>query len=352
MPNLTLDEFLTLRISQRCQHFIHNNRLLALVYAQQLDRPLLESLFSLANAIRKLSQSRDTRLFLRTLLSDRRAMLYFTQPSTRTFLSFSTACQILGMSTADVRDPATSSQIKGETRQDALRVFSIYHDLVIMRQSEADFCENIAFQMLSWPGHKPIINAGSGADQHPTQALLDLYTLHRCFAQTGGVDHKKIMLVGDLKRGRTARSLAYLLTNYPGVELIFAAPDELAMADDIKAHLRENSTPFTQTQDISTHLSDVDAIYMTRIQDEWDQGTTKTSIDYNRFGLQAQHLKTLKPSCCILHPLPRRKEIPAAIDSDPRAVYFDQVENGMWIRAALIAHMFAVDEQILCSPDK
>ncbi len=93
---------------------------------------------------------------------------------------------------------------------------------------------------------------------------------------------------------------------------------------------------------------DIDAIYMTRIQDEWDKGSeTKTSIDYSRFGLQAQHLKTLKPNCCILHPLPRRKEIPAAIDSDPRAVYFDQVENGMWIRAALIAHMFAADKDIL-----
>ena len=348
MSNLTLDEFLALRISQRCQHFTDNNRLLALVYAQQLDPPLLENLFSLADSIRKLSQSKDGRIFLRTLLPDRRAMLYFTQPSTRTFLSFSAACQILGVTTSSVRDPATSSEIKGETRQDALRIFSIYHDLIIMRQGEADFCENIAFQMLSWPGHKPIINAGSGADQHPTQALLDLYTLHRCFGRVGGLDHKKIMLVGDLKRGRTARSLAYLLSNYPGLELIFAAPADLAMANDIKAHLRENSTSFIETQDIRTHLADADAIYMTRIQDEWDQGTgTKTSIDYSRFGLQAQHLKILKPSCYILHPLPRRKEIPTAIDSDPRAVYFDQAENGMWIRAALIAHMFAVDKQIL-----
>ena len=346
MSNLTLDEFLKLRISRRCQHFIKNDRLLALVYAQQLDRPLLEHLFRLADSVRTLSQSRDSRLFLRSLLPDRRAMLYFTQPSTRTFLSFAAACNILGMSTANVRNPATSSEIKGETREDALRIFSIYHDLIIMRQPEAGFCERIAFQMLSWPGHKPIINAGSGTDQHPTQALLDLYTLHRCFAEAGGPDDKKIMFVGDLKRGRTARSLAYLLTNYPGVELIFAAPDELAMADDIKVHLRENSTPFIETHDIGTHLADVDAIYMTRIQDEWDQGA-QTSIDYSRFGLQAQHLRTLKPHCCILHPLPRRREIQTAIDSDPRAVYFDQAENGMWIRAALIAHMFAVDKQIL-----
>lgn len=348
MSNLTLDKFLALRISSRCEHFIKKDRLLALVYAQQLDRPLLEKLFLLADAVRSLSQSRDGRLLLCSLLPDRRAMLYFTQPSTRTFLSFAAACHILGMSTADVRDPSTSSEIKGETREDALRIFSIYHDLIIMRQPEGGFCEKIAFQMLSWPGHKPIINAGSGTDQHPTQALLDMYTLHRCFAEVGGIDHKKIMLVGDLKRGRTARSLAYLLSDYEGVELIFAAPEDLAMSEDIKAHLSENGTAFAETQDMHGQLAEADAVYMTRIQDEWDKGTgIKTAIDYTRFGLADKHLKILKPHCCILHPLPRRQEISTSIDGDRRAVYFDQAENGMWIRAALIAHMFGVDKQIL-----
>ena len=125
MSNLTLDEFQALRISGRCQYFIKKDRLLALVYAQQLDRPLLENLFGLADAVRSLSDTKQGRLFLRSLLPDRRAMLYFTQPSTRTFLSFAAACHILGMSTADVRDPATSSEVKGETREDALRIFSI-----------------------------------------------------------------------------------------------------------------------------------------------------------------------------------------------------------------------------------
>ncbi len=115
--------------------------------------------------------------------------------------------------------------------------------------------------------------------------------------------------------------------------------------------LRENSTSFVETQDMQSYLSKVDAIYMTRIQDEWDSGA-KTSIDYSRFGLQDKHLKTLKPNCCILHPLPRRREIQPSIDSDPRAVYFDQAENAMWIRAALIAHMFAADKEILVSAKK
>ena len=255
------------------------------------------------------------------------------------------------MSTSNVRDPATSSEIKGETREDGLRIFSLYHDLIIMRQPEGGFCEKIAFQMLSWPGRKPIINAGSGMDQHPTQALLDLYTLQRCFAASGGPDHKRIMLVGDLKRGRTARSLAYLLTNYIGVELILAAPADLSLTDDIKDHLRENGTPFIETEDLQPYLSKVDAIYLTRIQDEWDSGS-KTSMDYSRFGLRAEHLKILKPECFILHPLPRRQEIETSIDADPRAIYFDQAGNGMWVRAALIAHMFAVDEKILSSVDK
>jgi len=346
MSKISLDEFLSMRISQRCQYFSENNRLLALVYAQQFDRPLLSNLFSLADAIRRLSDSRDGRLFLRALLADRRAMLYFTQPSTRTFLSFAAACHILGMNSSNVRDSTTSSEIKGESREDSLRIFSLYHDLIIMRQPEGGFCEQIAFQMLSWPGRKPIINAGAGMDQHPTQALLDLYTLQRCFADSGGLDHKRIMLVGDLKRGRTARSLAYLLTNYSGVELILAAPENLAMGEDIKEHLRENSTPFIETDNMQPYLSKVDAIYLTRIQDEWDQGA-KTSMDYSRFGLRAEHLKSLKADCFILHPLPRRQEIETSIDADRRAVYFDQAQNGMWVRAALIAHMFAVDEKII-----
>ena len=347
MQTANLQEFLKLRVRERCLPLVQDGRLLALVYAQQLDRPLLERLFTLADRVRELSHIHQGRLFLRSLLADRRAMLYFTQPSSRTFLSFAAACHILGMTTSNVRDPAVSSEAKGETREDALRIFSVYHDLIIMRQPDGGFCEKIALQMLSWPGKKPIINGGSGADQHPTQALLDLYTLKRHFAE-GGIDRKRIMLVGDLKRGRTARSLAYLLTNYQGVELIFAAPADLAMSDDIKDHLVENGTPFVETEDMQGYLSKVDAIYMTRIQDEWDHGTkAKTAIDYGRFGLRAEHLQILKPTCAILHPLPRRAEIETAIDADPRAAYFEQAENGMWIRAALIAHMFAAEQNIL-----
>lgn len=345
MQTVSLDEFLSLRISQRSPFFSKDGRLLSLVYAQQLDRNLLESLFDLAEKIRALSQCREGRFFLRSLLADRRAMLYFAQPSTRTFLSFAAACHILGMGTSNVRDPSTSSEIKGETREDGLRIFSVYHDLIIMRQPEGGFCEKIAFQMLGWPSHKPIINGGSGADQHPTQSLLDIYTLQRCFG-ADGIDNKRIMLVGDLKRGRTARSLAYLLTNYQGVELILAAPAELAMSDDIKEHLRQNNTPFVETDNMQKYLPDADAVYMTRIQDEWDMGK-KTSMDYGRFGLRAEHLQRLKANCAILHPLPRRGEIETAVDSDPRAMYFDQAENGMWIRAALIGHIFAVDREIL-----
>ena len=346
MSKMSLDEFLGMRISQRCEYFQQDGRLLALVYAQQLNRELLSSLCESADAIRSLSKTREGRLFLRGLLADRRAMLYFTQPSTRTFLSFASACHILGMSDSNVRDPATSSEIKGESREDALRIFSLYHDLIIMRQPEGGFCEKIAFQMLSWPGRKPIINAGSGMDQHPTQALLDLYTLQRCFAKSGGLDNKRIMLVGDLKRGRTARSLAYLLTNYSGIELILAAPSELTMNEDIKVHLEENSLGYVETDDMRPYLGKVDAIYMTRIQDEWDK-ETKTDIDYGRFGLRTEQLKELKDDCFIMHPLPRRKEIETGIDADPRAMYFEQAENGMWIRAALVAHMFAVDEKII-----
>ena len=346
MSQINLNEFSGMRISQRCEYFQEDGRLLALVYAQQLGRELVDSLCKSADAIRKLSETREGRMFLRGLLADKRAMLYFTQPSTRTFLSFASACHVLGMSTSDVRDPAMSSESKGESREDALRIFGLYNDLIIMRQPEGGFCEEIAFQMLSWPGRKPIINAGSGMDQHPTQALLDLYTLGRCFAKSGGLDGKRIMLVGDLKRGRTVRSLAYLLTNYKDVELVLAAPADLAMKGDIKDHLQENSLGYIETDDMQPYLGKVDAIYMTRIQDEWDD-EAKTNIDYGKFGLRSEQLKELKEDCHILHPLPRRQEIEPSVDADPRAKYFEQAENGMWIRAALIAQMFGVDSQIL-----
>ena len=189
------------------------------------ERSLLDELCDLATRVRLLAKTDAGARTLHDLLPTRRAMLYFTQPSTRTFLSFSNACHILGMRTSEIRDPSTSSEVKGESFEDSIRTFSSYVDVIVMRTKESGRAAQAAKLMNTIPRPVPVINAGSGSDQHPTQALLDIYTLDRSFEPQGGIDGKVIGMMGDLKRGRTVRSLCYLMKNYKGVKLVFIAPD-------------------------------------------------------------------------------------------------------------------------------
>lgn len=317
-----------------------------LLRSGQFDRETLEELFKLTTKIRKVSRSKEGADFLSSLLSHKRAMLYFTQPSTRTFLSFLNACQILGMQTSEIRDPNTSSEMKGETPEDALRTFSSYVDLIIMRSPKAGFADQIAALLDNTPRRVPIINGGSGKDEHPTQALLDAYTLHRSFDEIGGIDNKKIAMVGDVLRGRTVRSLSRLLTFFNNVELYFVSPEQLRIADDLRSFLKEQGVKFHELNDLREVISIADAIYMTRIQDEYDTGSESKTIDYERYHFKKEHLKDLKKSAIIMHPLPRRREIEFEVDQDPRAMYWRQERNGMWTRAALIAKIFGVINQI------
>ena len=174
---------------------------------QQFGRQALDALGDLATCIRFLAKSKEGMTFLQSMLPHRRAMLYFTQPSTRTFLSFHSACEILGMRIGTVRDTATSSERKGETKDDSVRTFSSYFYCVIMRTQAGGLAERMAWVLSNSERPVPIINAGSGKDQHPTQALLDVYTLQRSFEKRGGIEEKTIVFVGDLLRGRTVRSL-------------------------------------------------------------------------------------------------------------------------------------------------
>jgi aspartate carbamoyltransferase catalytic subunit len=193
----------------------------------------------------------------------------------------------------------------------------------------------------------PVINAGSGKDQHPSQALLDIYTLRRSFKERGGIDNKKIAFVGDLLRGRTVRSLAYLLTKFQGVKQYFVAPPEFQIGTDIKNYLDSVGTDYDILEDFSKVIPEADAIYMTRLQDEWDSvDGAKTEIDVDRFSITGKELPLLKKDAIILHPLPRRQEIAIEVDADPRALYWQQVRNGMWIRVALIAMTFGIEKDI------
>ena len=315
--------------------------------AEQFDRSTLDRIYVLTNIIRSISKTKNGATFLANRLRHKRAMLYFAQASTRTYLSFATAADILGVRCTDVRDTSTSSEVKGESFSDTIRTFSSYFDFIIMRHPGESMSENASYVLNCSDRPVPVINAGSGKDQHPTQALLDVYTLRRSMEKDGGIEGKTILFAGDLARGRTVRSLSKLLALFKNVKIIFSAPAGFEMKDDVLNYLDQNGVAYEQTDQFVAHLPVADAVYMTRVQDEHDAGENRTSKrSYEEFSLKEEHLKLLKPNCAIMHPLPRRDELDARIDNDPRAKYWRQERNGMWTRAALIAITGGCEPQI------
>jgi aspartate carbamoyltransferase catalytic subunit len=310
------------------------------------QRQLLDELCDLTTRVRTIAKSYAGARFLQSLLPTRRAMLYFTQPSTRTFLSFNNACHILGIRTSEIRDQSTSSEVKGESFEDSMRTFSSYVDVIIMRTRQAGRAAQAARLMDTIPRPVPVINAGSGSDQHPTQALLDIYTLDRSFYARGAIDGKVIGMMGDLKRGRTVRSLCYLMKNYRDVHIVFIAPEEFGMQDDVKSHLAEHGIPFTETERLAEVLPELDALYVTRVQSEWDRSDDSPDLDFGRFSVGTKELGLLKPDGIIMHPLPRGPEIHPEVDKDPRAMYWRQERNGMWMRVAVLLKIFRLESRI------
>jgi len=339
------EEFYRRDLTEKLPTFLRGGRLYDCLFAQQFDRNLLDRLNRLADHMRRITKTSEGDDFLRLLMANKRAMLYFSQPSTRTFLSFMSACHILGIRVLEIRDLKTSSQVKGESIDDTIRTFASYVDLIIMRHHEAGLVEKAAWVLNDTPRPVPVLNAGSGSDQHPTQALLDIYTLNRYLP--GGLDGKHVVMVGDLKRGRTVRSLSYLLKNYKDIRITYAAPEKFQMEDDILDFLKRHNIPHRETDDFASTFKDADAIYMTRIQDEHDKDGESKAVDYSPFHFRPEHLERIGPKTILLHPLPRREEIHPEVDRDPRAVYWRQERNGMWIRASLIALIFGFEKQIL-----
>ncbi len=318
-----------------------------IVNTDVFDRVLLDDLCRLTTVIRTVAKSDDGARFLKDLLPTRRAMLYFTQPSTRTFLSMNNACHVLGIRSSEIRDPEVSSEVKGETFEDSIRTFSSYVDVIVMRTPEAGYAARAAALMDSIPRPVPIINAGSGKDQHPTQALLDVYTLERSFESTGGIDGKTIGMMGDLKRGRTVRSLARLMRHYRDVRLVFIAPEAFEMEPDVKAFLDEHGIVYTETRRLHETLPELDAVYVTRMQSEHDVDDESSGVNLAPFTIGPLELTMMRDDACVLHPLPRGSEIHPDVDADPRAMYWRQERNGMWMRAALFASVFGVAQEIM-----
>jgi aspartate carbamoyltransferase catalytic subunit len=343
-------EFERFPSEEKIKCFERNGRLYDMIISQQLDRPILEDIYKITNQLRYAAKSKAGSMFLQSLLCHKRGMLYFAQPSSRTYLSFENACHILGVKTTEIRDPRVSSEVKGESFDDSLRTFSSYTDLIIIRHVGQNTAERAAWLLNTFSNRPiPIINGGSGSDQHPTQAILDVYTLQRSFEHQSGLDGKTILMCGDLKRGRTVRSLSYLMKNFENVKIIYAAPEAFQMREDVCSFLERHKIPYImETRGLEKVLSEADAIYMTRIQDEHDEFAGESSkIDTSKFKLKPSDMDRVKPNAIIMHPFPRRDEIDVAIDPDPRAMYWRQERNGMWTRAALIAYIFNVHEEIM-----
>jgi len=342
----TYEEYFSQAVEVRMRHYEKEGRLQHVMLSHQFSISLMEELFDIADHVKEMTRKPNGIEFLKSLLCHKKAMLYFTQPSTRTFLSFLTACQMVGMDTGEVRDPSLSSEYKGESQEDGVRVFSSYFDMIIMRDPKPGFCEYMAYLLDSTGRSVPIMNGGSGKDQHPTQALLDLYTMHRSFQKTGGIPKKRYAFVGDLLRGRAVRSSVMLLSQYKDVEMEFIAPSSFQIAEDLEEYLLSQDVNIHKTDNLESVISNVDCIYMTRIQDEYDLSGESNLIDYSKYSLTPDNVSRMKKDSIILHPLPRRHEISPEVDADPRAMYWRQLRNGVYIRAALLLYVFNVAHRL------
>lgn len=340
------EAFKVLPLSQKIHFFEQNGDYFHTIFAQQFTRTKLSELFELTDHIREIAKNQQGRLALQSVLADKRAMLFFAQPSTRTFLSFLNACYVLGVKPSEIRDTSTSSEVKGESGEDTIRTFASYVDLIIMRHVDEGYAEKSAWVLNQAPRPVPVINAGSGKDEHPTQALLDLYTIQRCFKNKGGIDGKVIAMVGDLNRGRTVRSLSQLLPLYQNVKIIYVAPEGFKMRSDVLQYLAEKDISVHETDDFESIIPEVDVIYMTRLQDEHDTKGESKKVGYSRFHFKAAHLSLLKQNAILMHPLPRRLELEVSVDKDQRAAYWEQEVNGMWARSALITKIFRREHAI------
>ncbi len=262
------------------------------------------------------------------------ASLFF-EPSTRTRLSFETAVNRLGGRVIGFSDASTSSQSKGESLKDTIMMVSNYADLIVMRHPLMG-----AARYASEISRIPIINAGDGANQHPTQTMLDLYTIQQT---QGHLDNLTITMVGDLKYGRTVHSLLEAMHHF-NPTFNFVACDVLQMPEQYKQFCHEQGIPYTETTDFSTDIiNQTDLIYMTRVQRERFSDMMEYERVKNLYTLTAAMLKGGKPTMRVLHPLPRVTEIAQDVDDTPWAYYFEQAQNGLYARQAIICRALGIN---------
>ncbi len=269
------------------------------------------------------------------------ASLFF-EPSTRTRFSFESAIHRLGGKVIATTDAIYSSMAKGETLKDTIKTIEKYADIIVIRHPQKGSAK-IAARCTKIP----VINAGDGPGEHPTQALLDFYTIKKEKRRVSGL---KISMVGDLKYGRTVHSLVKLLSNYENLEFCFISPKELKMPKEYLEILKEKKIKYTETDNLECNLGDLDVLYMTRVQKERFENEKDYEKLKDSFILNKKLLEKAKNGMIVMHPLPRINEISTDVDCDPRAKYFDQVENGLFVRMALLSLVLGkidIEEKVL-----
>jgi len=267
---------------------------------------------------------------VQTLLHDKVIATLFFEPSTRTRLSFETASNRLGARVIGFSDAGNTSVSKGETLKDTIKMVSNYVDLIVMRhplEGAARYASEVA--------SVPVINAGDGANQHPSQTMLDLYTIKQT---QGKLTDLNINMVGDLKYGRTVHSLLQAMSHF-NPHFTFTAPDELKMPQEYKDFLNAKGIPYTEIRELEGNLNECDILYMTRVQQERFTDLMEYERVKDVYSLDAGMLGSVKSNMKILHPLPRVNEIAQDVDETPYAYYFKQAENGLYVRMAIISYL-------------
>ncbi len=296
------------------------------IESQQFTVPGIMELFAITGEMERIVARGGTKDYEQKIMA---ALFY--KPSTRTRFSFEAAMHRLGgrvLSTESARE--FSSEIHGEQLEDTIRIIAASCDVIVLRHHEQGGARRAATV-----SPVPVINAGDGeGGQHPTQALLDLYTIYR---ECRTLDGLSVAFLGALDRGRTVRSLAYLLSKFQRIQLFFVAPDELQIRDDILRYLEEQNVRFHLTSDVRLIAQNADVIYQTRIE----KGRLhEKCVESTLFNIDANVLTMLKPGAIIMHPLPRSVEISPEVDQDSRAAYFRQANNGLYVRMALLKMLF------------
>ncbi len=294
------------------------------VESQQFTVPLLMELFARTRQMEKVAARGGTLDYQHRIMAS-----LFYLPSTRTRFSFEAAmCRLGGRVLSTEQAGYFSSEIEGEQLEDTIRILGGYADAIVIRHTQEGGAKRAAAV-----SKVPVINAGDGnGGQHPTQALLDLYTIYR----ERPIEGLSIAFIGELDRGRTARSLAYLLSKFERVKVYFVSPAEMQMKPDILAHLDEHDVWYSLETDAAKVLPEVDVVYQTRIRPE----RLADARSHGRYTIDTRVLETMKRDALILHPLPRTVEIDKAVDADPRALYFRQANNGLFVRMALLTMLW------------